>query len=60
MKEVSLKFQAEDDKQDFLAWFLDGGGNDEFCEYFESHQSDILAMHFTNSENPEIEFKRIE
>lgn len=44
MSEIKIKFEgprADDAKQEFMAWFLDGGGEFDFLECIQMHYGDM-------------------
>lgn len=46
MSEITLIFETEEQKEHFLGWFLDGGGEYEFCSSMISHDLGPVATNF--------------
>ena len=58
MTELKLNFETEELRENFIGWFCDGGGEDEFYESrsYDDVPNFISKLKFTNGRVKEIDF----
>jgi len=61
MSKLTLNFENDKQREDFVAWFSDAGGENDYWNFYDTH-SKICPSHdliFTNKVVTEINFKVI-
>ena len=41
---LTFEFESEEQKERFLAWFLDGGGEDSLAQYVELREEGYMSF----------------
>lgn len=41
---ITFEFETEEAKEDFSAWLLDGGGEDDYGNFLEMHEKDFVSF----------------
>lgn len=50
MSKLTINFESQKDLEDFVAWFMDGGGEDSLADYCELRDEEFFDVGLSGNE----------